>query len=207
MLRTISGRASEMAGSSSRAFGESENQCSSKPRTISKRRISSSKPKVTSKSQTWSNSTPNPRSTRRPTTATATKRALSDPTDTRPVTKRQSRFVSLLFISLLAVSPIAIDFDAADQNTIETAQKAATQHTQPMPLKKAYVRPVGGVRLSDIRKTRWKRFKYELGLKMKSRNNRKGKSRHKWTQIEDVELEELSGEERERQTAKRDDMI
>ncbi|KAJ4371257.1 hypothetical protein N0V83_004474 [Neocucurbitaria cava] len=137
-----------------------------------------------------------------PTTATPTKRASSDPTDPRSVTKRQSRLASL-FMSLLAVSPMAVEYDAADQKTIEAAQEAVTQ---PTPPKKPYIPLVIRVSPSEIRKTRWKRFKYEMGLKMKSRHNRKGKERNKWMQIEGVEMGELNGEERERQNAKRDDM-
>ena len=99
---------------------------------------------------------------------------------------------------------MAIECDAADQKTIEAAQKAATQPTQP---KKAYRRSAGGMTPSEIRKTRWKRFKYEVALKMKSRSKGKRTERNKWMQMEDVELEELSSEERERENAKRDDMI
>lgn len=188
-----------MAGSSSRALEESVEESKPKSRTVSKRETSHLKPKVTFESQTWSISSPR---TRKSTTATPTKRASSDPTDSRSVTKRQSRLASL-FISLLAVSPMAVEYDAADQKTVEAAQKASTQPTAP---KKPYMRPVRCVRPSEIRKTRWKRFKYEVGLKMKGRHDRKGKERNKWMQIEDAELEVLNDEERDRQNAKRDDM-
>lgn len=82
---------------------------------------------------------------------------------------------------------------------METAQKASTALTAPAPPKKAYVRPVGSVKPSEIRKTRWKRFKYEMGLKMKSHGNGKGKDRKKFKQMKDtndVELEEMRGEAR-----------
>lgn len=187
---------------------ESEAQGSAQqPRVLSKRKTTTSKPKVTFKSQTWSNTTTRPRGTQKARTPTS-KRASSDPTDSTPVTKRQSRFASL-FISLLAVSPMAIEYDAADQKTIEAAAKDSVQPTVPTPPKKAYIRPVSGVRPSEIRKTRWKRFKYEMGLKMKRGNRGKGKERKRAVEedaLEEVELAELRLEERERQEAKRGDM-
>jgi hypothetical protein len=103
-------------------------------------------------------------------------------------------------MSLLAVSPIAIEYDAADQQTMEAAQKASVQPTKPAPPKKAHTRRTSGARPSEIRKTRWKRFKYEMGLKMKSTSGAKGKDRRKWTQMADVKLEEIPAEERETQT-------
>jgi hypothetical protein len=104
-----------------------------------------------------------------------------------------------LFISLLAVSPAAIEYDAANQQTMEAAQKASIKPTQPASSKKAYSRQVGGVRPSEIRKTRWKRFKYEMGLKMKNTGKGKAKDRGKWAQAEDVELKVLRGKERDDQ--------
>jgi hypothetical protein len=104
-------------------------------------------------------------------------------------------------MSLLAVSPMAIEYDAANQETMEAAQKAAVQPTQPAPPKKARTGRTSGARPSEIRKTRWKRFKYEMGLKIKSTGRAKGKDRRKWTQADDVELEEMRPEEREAQTA------
>lgn len=104
---------------------------------------------------------------------------------------------------------MAIEYDAADQKTIEAASKNSVQPTVPAPPKKAYIRPASGVRPSEIRKTRWKRFKYEMGLKMKRGNKGKGKERRKVTEedaLEEVELAELRLEERERQEAKRADM-
>jgi hypothetical protein len=88
----------------------------------------------------------------------------------------------------LAVSPAGIEYEAADQETMQAAQKAATQSTAP---KKTHRKSLDGVRLSEIRKMRWKRFKYELGLKMKSARMSSGKRRGR---MEDVELEQLRGE-------------
>ncbi|KAI4925297.1 hypothetical protein J4E85_007175 [Alternaria conjuncta] len=112
-----------------------------------------------------------------------------------PVTKRESRFASL-FIALLAVSPMAIEYDAADQQTMEAAQEASGSAPQPEAFKKTEAQPGSGVRSSEIRKTRWKRFKYELGLKMRITGRRKAKDRWKWTQADDVGLEVLRQEER-----------
>ncbi|KAF1829138.1 hypothetical protein BDW02DRAFT_574253 [Decorospora gaudefroyi] len=178
----------------SRVATNLEGQSSSKPTTLHKRKTSTSKPRVALRSQTWSNPTVYTRTILKSRATTANRRASSDPTTCRPVTKRQSRFASL-FISLLAVSPMAIEYQAADQQTIEAAQKAAVQ---PAPAKKAHVRHASGVRTSEIRKTRWKRFKYEMGLKMKNTASRgKGKERRNWTRMEDVEMEDMRAEEQE----------
>lgn len=190
------------SGKPSRAATESDAQGGSKTKSNPRHKASSSKPKVTFKSQTWTNSTSKPHasSTSKPKLNTADKR---DPADTAtttsaPVTKHQSRFASL-FISLLAVSPTAIEYDAADQKTIETAQQASTAPTAPAPPKKVYKRSASVVRPSEIRKTRWKRFKYEMGLKVKSHGSNRGKDRKRFAQMKDtndVELEELTGDDR-----------
>ncbi|KAF1845222.1 uncharacterized protein K460DRAFT_105150 [Cucurbitaria berberidis CBS 394.84] len=196
MLRTISRHSSETAGGSSRTFGKSEEHNKSKPRIISKRKISTSKPKVTFKTQTWSDLASKPSATHKARTTTVTRLTSPGSNDSRLGTKRHSRFGSL-FISLLAVSPMAIEFNATNQQTIEAAQKATTQPTQPTPPKKAYIRPGSGVRPSETCKTKWKRLKYEVRLKMKSRSKGNRQEREKWTQIEELELEELKVEERE----------
>ncbi|KAI4942779.1 hypothetical protein J4E91_009698 [Alternaria rosae] len=112
-----------------------------------------------------------------------------------PVTKRESRLASL-FIALLAVSPMAIEYDAADQQTMEAAQNASVSATQPESPKKTDDPPESRVRRSEIRKTKWNRFKYEMKLKMRITGRRKAKDRWKWTQAEDMELEVLRSEER-----------
>jgi hypothetical protein len=177
-----------------------EGQGSSKRIGLHKRKTSTSKPKVMFQSQTWSSPAIRHRTTFKSNPAAANKRASSDPTASRPVTKQQSRFASL-FMSLLAVSPMAIEYDAANKETMDAAQKAAVQPTQPVPPKKARIGRTSGARPSEIRKTRWKRFKYEMGLKIKSTGRVKGKDRRKWTQADDVELEEMRPEEWEAQTA------
>ncbi|KAH6865974.1 hypothetical protein BKA58DRAFT_230541 [Alternaria rosae] len=112
-----------------------------------------------------------------------------------PLTKRESRFASL-FIALLAVSPMAIEYDAADQQTIEVAQNASVSATQSESPKKIDDSPESRVRRSEIRKTQWNRFKYEMKLKMRITGRRKARDRWKWTQAEDIELEVLRSEER-----------
>jgi hypothetical protein len=89
---------------------------------------------------------------------------------------------------------MAIEYDAADQQTMEAAQMASVRPTEPTPPRKAQARRSSGVRPSEIRKTRWKRFKYELGLKMKSTCRGKGRNRREWAQVGDVELDEVQSE-------------
>ncbi|CAG5139752.1 uncharacterized protein ALTATR162_LOCUS560 [Alternaria atra] len=188
-LQTIS-RASEMAGTPSQTEGSKDWRIP-KQASLHKRKTSASKAGVTFKSQTWSNPTSKHRTTFKARPTTSNKRAASDTTSSVTVTKQQSRFASL-FVSLLAVSPMAIEYDAADQQTMEAAQKASVKTTQPASSK---IRPAGGVRPSEIRKTRWKRFKYEMGLKMKSTGRGKAKNRRKLAQAEDVELENMRAED------------
>jgi hypothetical protein len=176
-----------------------EGQSSSKQAGLHKRKTSTSKPKVIFQSQTWSDPSTRYRSTFKFWPTATDKRASSDPTASRLVTKQQSRFASL-FMSLLAVSPMAIEYEAADEKTMQAVQKASVQSSQPTPPTKAHTRRTSGVRPSEIRKTRWKRFKYEMGLQIKSTGRAKEKERRKWAQVEDVELEEIRFEEREAQT-------
>jgi hypothetical protein len=189
-LQPISRRASEMAGTPSQTEGSKDRRIP-KQASLHKRKISASKAGVTFKSQTWSNPTSKHRTTFKARPTTLNKRAASDTTSLVTVTKQQSRFASL-FISLLAVSPMAIEYDAADQQTMEAAQKASVKTTQPASSK---IWPAGGVRPSEIRKTQWKRFKYEMGLKMKSTGRGKAKNRRKLAQAEDVELENMRAED------------
>ncbi|KAL6712207.1 hypothetical protein ACN47E_000084 [Coniothyrium glycines] len=128
-------------------------------KAITHRRTASFKPKVAFESQAWTASSSQPRVITKSASTIASKRASSNPTTGKPVTKGQSRFASL-FISFLAVSPAAIEYEAADEATMEAAQRVATQPTKP---NEAVKRVAGGVKQSEIRKTRWKRFKYELG--------------------------------------------
>ncbi len=194
-LRPISRQASEMAHSSSPA-DNTEDRRVSKQTTFHKRKISASKSNVVFKSQTWSNSTSKYRATFNSRPTTSNKRAISDPTTSTTVTKQQSRFASL-FISLLAVSPMAIEYDAADQETMEAAQKASVKTTQPASSRKTQSRSASAARPSEIRKTRWKRFKYEMGLKMRNTGKGKMKDRRKWSPGKDVELDDMQRGERE----------
>ncbi|KAI4684373.1 uncharacterized protein J4E84_006362 [Alternaria hordeiaustralica] len=150
---------------------------------------------VTSRPQNWMDQTSGQSAPFDDVPITSSKGTATDPSSPKTVTKRESRFASL-FIALLAVSPMAIEYDAADQQTMEAAQEASVSATQQESPKKTEARPGSGVKSSEIRKTRWKRFKYELGLKMRITGRRKANDRWKWTQAEDIELEVLRSEER-----------
>lgn len=187
-LRPVSIQASEMASSSSPS-GKFRDQRVLTQTTLHKRRTSASKSGVVFKSRTWNETTSKHHTTFKTRSTTSNKRT-SDPTSSVTATKQQSRFASL-FISLLAVSPMAIEYDAADQQTMEAAQRPSAKTTQPTSSKKTQVRLSGSVRPSEIRKTRWKRFKYEMGLKMKSTGRGKAKDRRQRAQVADMELENL----------------
>ena len=150
---------------------------------------------ITLRSQTWSDEASGQSTTFDDVPMTSNNETTADPPRPEPVTKRESRFASL-FIALLAVSPMAIEHDAADQQTMEAAQEASVSAPQPESFKKSEARPGNGIKSSEIRKTRWKRFKYELEMKMRITGRRKAKDRWKWTQAEDIELEVLRLEER-----------
>lgn len=104
-------------------------------------------------------------------------------------------------MSFLATSSVTVDYDAADEKTIQSANKASLTPLPPPP-PKAHKRSTSGVKPSEIRKTRWKRFKYEMGLKMKSGQN--GKEREP-VEATEMELADMRSNEREfaRQEAKR----
>ncbi|KAF2830808.1 hypothetical protein CC86DRAFT_167573 [Ophiobolus disseminans] len=165
-----------------------------KPKSNHKRKASA-KPKVTFKSQMSGASGSKTRTT------TAAKQTTPADTNTTPVSKRHKALASLL-VSFLATSSVAVDYDAADEKTIESANKASSTPLPPPP-PKAHRRSTSGVKPSEIRKTRWKRFKYEMGLKMKS--GQKGKQRQPSVQATDVELADMrsNGREGEGQAAKR----
>ncbi|KAI4647272.1 uncharacterized protein J4E79_010424 [Alternaria viburni] len=150
---------------------------------------------ITLRSQSWSDQTPGQSAPFDDVPMSSTNETTADPSRPEPVTKRESRFASL-FIALLAVSPMAIEYDAADQQTIEAAQEASVSATQPESPKKTAAPPDRGIKRSEIHKTRWRQFKYEMKLKMRITGRRKAKDRWKWTQAEDVELEVLRSEER-----------
>jgi hypothetical protein len=132
-------------------------------------------------------------------TSMAAKRTSQVDTNTTPISKRHKALASLL-VSFLATSSVAIEPDAADEKTIQSANKASS--TPPAPAK-AHTRSASVVKPSEIRKTRWKRFKYELGLKMKS--GQKGKQRKQSAQLNEMELVDMESQAREqdRQQAKR----
>jgi hypothetical protein len=134
-------------------------------------------------------------------TSTVAKRASQVDANTTPVGKRHKALASLL-VSFLATSSVAIEPDAADEKTIQSANKASSTPLPPAPAK-AHTRSASVVKPSEIRKTRWKRFKYELGLKMKS--GQKGKQRKQSAQLNEMELVDMESQAREqdRQQAKR----
>jgi hypothetical protein len=146
-------------------------------------------PKVTFKSQTSGPSRSQ---------AQQTKRTSASKTNTTPVSKRHKAFASLL-VSFLATSSVTIDMEAVDAKTIESANKASTTPLPPPP-PKALSRSASGVRPSEIRKTRWKRFKYEMGLKMRS--GHKGKQRRLSAEIDEMEMVDLLAQERETERKK-----
>lgn len=159
-----------------------------KPRTNHKRK-SSAKPKVTFKSQP-SSSQAGQRS------KVAAKRPSQIDTNTTPVTKRHKAFASL-FVSLLATSSVAIEEDAVDEKTVKSANAASTT---PVPPKSE---PTGAVRSAEIRKTRWKRFRYEMSLKFGG--SAKRRQRREPVHMDDMELADMRARNREedRQQAKR----
>jgi pyruvate/2-oxoglutarate dehydrogenase complex dihydrolipoamide acyltransferase (E2) component len=122
-------------------------------------------------------------------------------TNTTPVSRRHKVLASLL-VSFLATSAVAIEIDAADEKTVESANKASSTPLPPPP-PKVHTRSSSGVKPSEIRRTRWNRFKYEMGLKMKSGN--KGKQRRQSDLIEEMELIDTRSQKREQeqQQAKR----
>ncbi|KAH7396797.1 hypothetical protein DE146DRAFT_51293 [Phaeosphaeria sp. MPI-PUGE-AT-0046c] len=166
-----------------------------KPKSNHKRK-SSAKPKVVFKSQMSG-----PSGSQAPRTRTAVTGTSQIDTNTTPVSKRHKAFASLL-VSFLATSSVAIEPDAADEKTIESANKASSTPLPPAP-KKAHTRSASVVKPSEIRKTRWKRFKYELGLKMKT--GQKGKQKQEATQPTEMELVDMEAQKREqaRQEARR----
>jgi hypothetical protein len=136
--------------------------------------------------------------TRNPSTAKGTSQSN---TNTTPVSRRHKVLASLL-VSFLATSAVAIEIDAADEKTVESANKASSTPLPPPP-PKVHTRSSSGVKPSEIRRTRWNRFKYEMGLKMKSGN--KGKQRRQSDLMEEMELIDIRSQKREqeRQQAKR----
>jgi hypothetical protein len=170
----------------------------SKPRALQDGRTTALDSFVTLdlESHTWSEPTSEQSAPCSGEPATSNEQTTSDPSRPERTTKRESRFSSL-FITLLAVSPMAIEYDAADQQTMEAAKRASISATQSESSKKAYTHPTNGVTPPEIRKTKWRRLKYEIGLKMRITGRGAAKDRWKWTQAEDMELEILRAEERQ----------
>jgi len=187
-------RAPDIAGSPSPA-GIIENGYMAEQTRQQNGRTSALETPITLRSQSWSDQTPGQSAPFDDVPMSSTNETTADPSRPEPVTKRESRFASL-FIALLAVSPMAIECDAADQQTIEAAQEASVSATQPEYPKKIATPLERGVKRSEISRTRWRRFKYEVRLKMRITGKTKGKDRWKWTQAEDIELEVLRSEER-----------
>lgn len=110
------------------------------------------------------------------------------------------RHLASLLVSFLALSPTAIDFEAPNNETIEAVKRAQTQAVQ---VKKPYKRVANRVKPAEIRRARWKRFKYELALKTnaftggvtgdKKGKRRKGKER--WIPLEEVPLKDVQSKE------------
>ena len=151
---------------------------------------------ITLRSQTWCDEASGQSTTFDDVPMTSNNETTADPPRPEPVTKRESRFASL-FIALLAVSPMAIEYDAADQQTMEAAQAASVSAPQPESSKKTGNPTENGIKKSEIRRTKWRRFKHELKLKMRITGKAKAKDRWKWTQAEDMELKVLRSEERD----------
>lgn len=171
------------------ASSSSKQNGAAKPKS-NHRRKSSAKPKVMFKSQMSG-----PSGSQAPRTKTnAAANTTSDvDTNTTPVSKRHKAFASLL-VSFLATSSVAIEPDAADEKTMQSAAKASSTPIPAAP-KKAHTRSASIVKPSEIRKTRWKRFKYELGLKMKT--GPKGKQKQDPAQPTEMELVDMESQQRE----------
>jgi hypothetical protein len=182
----------------SRTWGASSSKqnATAKPKTNHKRKASA-KPKVTFKSQI---SGPSGSQAPKSNTTTAAKRTSQTNTNTTPVSKRHKAFASLL-VSFLATSSVAIEIDAADKKTIESANTATSTPLPPAP-PKAHTRSTSGVKASEIRKTRWKRFKYEMGLKMKS--GRSGKQKQRSARTDEMEMESVDVRSQEREEARQE---
>jgi hypothetical protein len=131
---------------------------------------------------------------------TAAKRTSQADTNTTPVSKRHKALASLL-VSFLATSSVAVDEDAANEKTIKSANQASSTPLPPPP-PKAHTRSASGVKPSEIRRTRWKRFKYEMGLKLKSGPKHQPKQA---AQRDEMELADMMSHERgqEQQQSKR----
>ncbi len=176
MLRVDTQQGADAPADASLETSTSEQQSKPKARTSSWRSIGASKPKLLSEDD----------------------RVASDPTHAAPATKKQGHFASL-FVSMLAVSPVAIDPEATDEQTMAAAQPAPTTETAlpaVKPSKKKHTRHVSITKPSDIRRTRWERFMQGLGLKPKGRGKPKEKEEKKPLQAEEVALEEARAEEK-----------
>ncbi|KAI4620791.1 hypothetical protein J4E83_005152 [Alternaria metachromatica] len=187
-------RAPDIAGSSSSAAAF-ENRHFSEQTGQQNGRTSALVTPITLRSQPWSDQASGQSTTFDDVPITSNNETTANLPRPEPVTKRESRFASL-FIALLAVSPMAVEYDAADQQTMEAAQNASVSATQPEAPKKTDYPTEDGIKKSEIRRTKWRRFKYEMKLKMRITGKAKGKDRWKWTQAEDMELEVLRSEER-----------
>ncbi|KAF1911054.1 hypothetical protein BDU57DRAFT_108803 [Ampelomyces quisqualis] len=165
-----------------------------KPKT-SHRRKASGKPKVMFKPQMSRASGSQAQKTRTSTAANRTSQVDAN-------TNRRHKAFTSLFVSFLATSSVAIEPDAADEKTIQSANKAASTPLPPTPVK-AHTRSACSIKPSEIRKTRWKRFKYEMGLKMKSGqmwNQRQQSAQLMEMRLVDVESQ---AQKQDRQRAKR----
>ncbi|KAJ4364831.1 hypothetical protein N0V95_000675 [Ascochyta clinopodiicola] len=107
------------------------------------------------------------------------------PNQPTKVSNRQRRLASL-FMALMASSPLPIETDA---ETLEAAQKASIAPKAPTDTK--HKRKASTIRVQEIRASRWKRFRYGIGLQ----SRRKDKAR-RWEEVELDDLVELRGEER-----------
>jgi hypothetical protein len=128
-------------------------------------RATSSKPKVSSGPKPGKKSTARFRSK----TASA-KRASQQGAEAEKTSNRKRRLASL-FMSLLASSPMALEYDATDAATIEAAKKASIA---PKMHAKSHKRKVSMVRTVEIRPSRWKRVQYGMKLDPKGRASKKG---------------------------------
>ncbi|KZM26047.1 uncharacterized protein EKO05_0005848 [Ascochyta rabiei] len=125
--------------------------------------------------------------------ATTPNRSSQHPSDQAPKVSNRQRRLASLFMALMASSSLPIETDA---ETLEAAQKDSIAPKAPTDIK--HKRKASTDRVQEIRASRWKRFRYEMGLG----SRRKGKARRR-DGIDLDDLVELRGEERR----KGDDMV
>ncbi|KAF9700148.1 hypothetical protein EKO04_001447 [Ascochyta lentis] len=141
--------------------------------------LSSNSASIEDATRTATNPKPKPTSGRsRKASATTPNRSSQHLSDPPPKVSNRQRRLASLFMALMASSPLPIETDA---ETLEAAQKASIAPRAPADTK--HKRRVSTVRVQEIRASRWKRFRYEMGLT----SRKKGKARRRG----EVELDDL----------------